>query len=131
VEVEVVRDGETHVFDVTLEERPSEEVLANYQGKTSETESTVAFGLTVGPITEIMAQHLGLNSTDGVVIMGIAAGSRAEVAGLVEGDVILEVNRQSVRNVDEWNTAVSGLGNTGRVMLTVLRGGQVGFVRLQ
>jgi serine protease Do len=131
VKVEVVRDGETHVFDVTLEERPSEEVLASYQGKASETESTVAFGLTVGPITEIMAQHLGLNSTDGVVIMGVATGSRAEVAGLVEGDVILEVNRQSVRNVDEWNTAVSGLGNTGRVMLTVLRGGQVGFVRLQ
>jgi serine protease Do len=131
VEIEVARDGGTQVFDVTLEERPSEEALVNYQGKTPETESTVAFGLTVGPITDIMAQHLGLNSTEGVVIMGVAAGSPADNAGLVDGDIILEVNRQAVADVDAWNTIVSSLDSTARVSLTVLRDGQIGFVRVQ
>jgi serine protease Do len=115
---------------VLLEERPSEEALVDYQGQAPETESMVAFGLTVGPITEIMAEHLGLNSTDGVVIMGVAAGSRAESAGLTEGDVILEVNRQSVRSVEAWNTVVAGLRSTGRVTLTVFRGGRVGFIAM-
>jgi serine protease Do len=131
VEIEVVRGGASQVLDVTLGERPSEDALVNYQGQGSETESTAAFGITVGPITDIMAQHLGLNSTEGVIIMSVTADSIGDKAGLQEGDVILEVNRQSVEDVDAWNSIVSSLDSTSRVSLTVLRDGQIGFVRVQ
>ena len=127
VDIEVIRDGSSVVLNVTLGERPSEEELANYQGKT---EATAKFGITVGPITSIIAEHLGLNSTDGVVIMEIAAGSRADQAGLRAGDVILEIDHQGVTSVEDWNRIVSGLSEDDHPTLTILRNGQLGFVRL-
>jgi len=127
VEIEVIRDGSSIVLNVTLSERPSEEALMNYQGQT---EATAKFGITVGPITDIIAEHLGLNSTDGVVIMDVTAGSRADRAGLQEGDVILEIDHQQVSSVEDWNQIVSGLSEDAHPTLTIIRNGQLGFVRL-
>jgi len=130
VEIEVVRSGERLVLRATLTERPDEETLANYQGNVPPVEAASAFGLTVGPITAIVAQHLGLNSTEGVVIMSVAAESRGAKAGVLDGDVILEVNRRAIASVEEWNEVVAGLKQDAKVILTVLRGGRVGFIAL-
>ena len=130
VEIEVLRDGETLTFDVTLGLRPSEEELIGYEGSAPEAEAESELGLTVGAITPIVAQHLGLNSTDGVVIIEIAAGSRADNAGLAEGDVILEVNHRSIESVSEWLDVVSGADDDTPMTLTVLRNRQLRFVTL-
>jgi len=130
VEIELVRDGESVLLNVALGERPSEEVLATYQGQTPSdgTEAESFAGITVGPITPIVAEHLGLNSSDGVVIMSVAAGSRGAQAGLGEGDVVLEVDHHPIETVEDWNEIVSGFGEEDQVTLTVLRGGRLGFV---
>ena len=132
IEIELIRDEETILVDVTLDDRPSEDVLAFYEGKTPEevSESVSAFGITVGPITPIVAEHLGLNSSDGVVIMDIATGSRAQRAGLEEGDVIVEIDQEPVVSVEDWNEAISGLDESSRVMVTLVRGARLVFVTL-
>ena len=138
VDIVVLRDGEELTLTVTLGERPSEEELATYEGAESEsedegeaTEAVSALGITAGPITPIVARHLGLNSTDGVVIMDVAAGSRADEAGLAEGDVILEVNHQPIDSVEGWNDAISLLDEGAQVTLTVLRDGSLSFVTIE
>jgi serine protease Do len=130
VDVELVRDGQVLVVQATLDKRPSEEDLVDYSGKTSGTASEAAFGITVGPITEVMAHQLGLNSTEGVVIMEIASGSRAERAGLDSGDVILGINRRAIDSVEAWDAAVGSIGENGQVTLTVFRSGRLVFVAL-
>jgi serine protease Do len=131
VEIELVREGQTLVVQATLGERPSEADLADYQGKTTTaSESAASFGMTVGPITEVMAGQLGLNSTEGVVIMEIASGGRAERAGLTPGDVILGVNREAVESVDAWNAAIASIGADEQITLTVFRAGRLGFITL-
>jgi len=134
VEIVIIREGEQLTLPVTLGERPSEEELATYEGsqpESGEEEAISEFGLTVGPITPIVARHLGLNSTEGVVIMDVTAGSPADRAGLVEGDVIVEVDHQPIESVDEWNSTMSGLGEGVGVVLTVLRDGSVAFVTIE
>ncbi len=134
VDIDVLRDGQELTLTATLGERPSEEVLATYEGAAPESEDEEAvskFGITVGPITRIVARHLGLNSTEGVVIMGVAAESRADRAGLVEGDVILEVDHQPVESVEGWNALISELNDDAQVTLTVLRDGSVSFVTIE
>ena len=113
VDIVVLRDGEELTVTVTLGERPSELELVTYEGAEPEgedqeeaEEAVSQFGVTVGPITSIVARHLGLNSTDGVVIMDVTAGSRGARAGLVEGDVVLEVDHQPIDSVEAWNTAI-------------------------
>jgi len=128
VEVEVMRAGSLLVVQATVTERPSEDDLVNYQGRTSEIQGTAYFGVTVSSITETTRRQLGLSSKDGVVIVTIARDSRADRAGLNSGDVVLEVNRQPVSSVDEWNTVMAELGASSQITLTVLRAGRLGLV---
>jgi serine protease Do len=127
VDIGIIRDGQPMTLSVTLGLRPSEAELASYQG-TSQQNSDAFRGITVGAISTIIAQQLGLNSTDGVVIMNVQQGSRAEQAGLAEGDVVLEINHQEVTSVDDWNTTVSELSDSSAVTLTVFRNGGIGFI---
>ncbi len=135
VEIEVLRDGQAVVLTAVLGERPSEDDLVGYTGSGSageEEEPSEAgyFGITVGPITESIARQLGLNSTEGVVIMGIASGSRAEQAGLRSGDVVLGLNQTETSSVEAWNAAASALGEEAGATLTVYRSGRLVFVTL-
>jgi serine protease Do len=126
VDIGIIRDGKPMTLSVTLGLRPSEAELADYQGQGNSSE---AFrGITVGDLSRIIAQQLGLNSTDGVVIMSVEQGSRADRAGLAEGDVILEINHQEVTSVDDWNQMVSKLNDRSAVTLTVFRNGGIGFI---
>jgi len=130
VEVEVLRAGSLLVVQATVTERPSEDDLANYQGRMSETQIPTYFGITVGPITQTIAHELGLSSTDGVVITDIAGDSRADRAGLNPGEIVLEVNRQPVSSVEEWNVLMAELGANSQITLTVLRAGRFRLVAM-
>jgi len=132
VEITVLRGEETLVLTAVLGERPSEEILANYQGSGNESsnESSEHLGLVVRDITSIVASQLGLNSTDGVVIMDVAAKSPAERIGLQEGDVILEVEHLTVASVEDWNAAIEEVGEQG-VTLTIWRDGRLHFVTIE
>jgi len=136
VDIAVLRNGEELTLAVTLGERPSDLELATYEGSTPErdqddTEALSGFGITVGPITPVVARHLGLNSSDGVVIMSVAADSPAERVGLGEGNVILEVDHQPIESVSDWNDAITELDGEDPVTLTVLRDGRLGFVMIK
>lgn len=128
VDFVVIRDGEPLTLTVTLGLRPSEEDLLTYQGQAPDGNSESFLGITVAPITGIIARHLGLNSTDGVVIMDVESGSKAEEAGLSGGDVILEFNHVAIASVEEWDSVVSELDEDDAVTLTVYRSGEIRFV---
>jgi len=129
VDIIVLRAGESVTLSPTLGTRPSEAELLNYQGSAPPSAEEFA-GITVKPLTQVVANQLGLNSTDGVVIMSVAPGSAAETAGLSEGDVILEIDHEGVSSVEDWETAVSALGEDAEVTLTIFRAGTLSFVTL-
>lgn len=64
------------------------------------------------------------------MITGIASDSRADRADLNPGEAILEVNRESVSSVDEWDTVMAGLGASSQITLTVFRAGRLGLVAM-
>jgi predicted RNA-binding protein with TRAM domain len=64
------------------------------------------FGLRVTTVTPDIAKQLGLAKAEGVAIESVEAGSAAQDAGLRKGDVILEVNRQRIRNEDDYRKAM-------------------------
>jgi len=128
IDFSIIRDGESLTLTVTMGLRPSEEELVTYQGQTPASSSETFRGLTVGPISAIIAQQLGLNSTNGVVIMTVESGSKAEEAGLAEGDIILEINHAAVESVDVWDSAIAELDDSDAVTLTIYRNGRLGFI---
>jgi len=131
VDLEIIRNKETRHFQVALVEKPSEEeIYGTNTPEASETAAVEKFGLTVGPITSALGQRLGLHSAQGVVIMDVAPGSRADWAGLEANDIIREINRQKVDSVDEWNALVGEMDEETTLMLTILRNGRTYFVTL-
>jgi Do/DeqQ family serine protease len=81
-------------------------------------------GVTVEPLTPNLAAQLGLSrATNGVVIDSVDPGGPAADAGLQQGDVIQDVNRQPVHSASDLNNALGKSGNRPPLLL-VNRGGQ-------
>jgi serine protease Do len=131
VDLEIVRRQETLHLDVILTEKPSEEDLyGETSPEVSKTQAAEKFGITVGAVTSSIAGRLGLHSTQGIVIMEIALGSRAYWAGLVKDDIVLEINLSPIASVADWNAVVREMDEDATPMFTIFRDGMTRFVTL-
>lgn len=74
------------------------------------------------PLTPALRDAYGLTPNAGVVVAGVAAGSPAEEAGLVPGDVIVAVNGTPVSNTVELRQLVKAFKAGQRIHLQVVRG---------
>ena len=125
VGMKVLREKGTETLTVTIGElKEEEEAVA--AGKEE------GFGLTVQPLTPDIAENLGLPSdTKGVVVSGVESGSAAEDAGLHRGDVILEVNREPVKDLATYRKALKGTAKGKSVLFLVRRGDNTIFLALK
>jgi serine protease Do len=101
VSVKVFRDGSTRTIEVTVKELPGTEQLAKSDTRSSEETGTLK-GVSVSDLDRAVRQQLKLPaSVKGVVVTEVEPNSAAAEAGLLQGDVIQEINRKSVKSADE------------------------------
>jgi serine protease Do len=81
-----------------------------------------SLGVTVQDLTPQVARELGLKKSAGVVVTGVEPGSPAAEAMIQVGDVIQTVNRQPVKNVDDFVKFVEKAKGGGSLLLLVQRG---------
>jgi len=125
VMLKVMRDGKMQDVSVTLGQFPTQQERASVDNGNSDK----SLGVAVENLTPDTAQELKLPAaTKGVVVDQVDPASRAAEAGLQPGDVIQQVNRQSVTNVKDFNQAVSSLPKDGPVLLLVDRHGNTIFL---
>jgi serine protease Do len=125
VEVKALRKGKKKSFTVQLGELEAGERVAGAQRE----EAPGAYGLHVQDIGPDMAEHLDLETAEGVLIVTVEPGSPAEGAGLRRGDVILEVNQSSVSDVREFSAALKD--SEKGALLLVRRGNAEIFIPLK
>ncbi|HYB60627.1 MAG TPA: DegQ family serine endoprotease [Methylomirabilota bacterium] len=126
VKLEIVRNGQKQTVSVTLAEFPDKTASAS-EGQPS---SNALEGVQVDELTPQIAREIGLPpGTTGVVISDVDESSSAAEAGLQRGDVIQEVNRQPVNNLEQYEKAIRAAGN-GEVLLLVNRGGATRYVAI-
>ena len=125
VPVKVIRDKHPVSLSVNVETLESVDQKAR-SGPTSD--SSEGFGLTVGPVTPEMARQLALPAAAGVVVIDVAPHSAAAAAGLEPGDVILEVNRKSVRSVNDVAELLRSVPAGGTAFVLVARDGEQVFL---
>jgi serine protease Do len=80
-----------------------------------------ALGLTVGELTEERAQQLNLPEATGIVVEGVETGSKAETAGILLGDVIREINHESISSVDDYQRIMDGIQSEEDIQLFIWR----------
>jgi serine protease Do len=78
-------------------------------------------GFRVQSLTLNIADYLGLNTTDGVIVYFVDTGSPAGNAGIRLGEVIIAINNVQLRNVTDFDIAVSEFTPGDSIILRVLR----------
>jgi serine protease Do len=126
IELDILREGKLIKIPVITEKMPSEPS----ERKAGQSEMKEWFGLRVRPITPEIAKQLSLAKAEGVVITGVESGSVAQEVGLREGDMILEVNRQKIRNEEDYLSAMGNAKPDKGVLLLIGRGKSTFFVSL-
>jgi glutaredoxin 3 len=111
-----VIDGQTIIgFD-----RPAlDQLLASYEAS-----SGPALGAAVGDAMKITRQR-GLLPSTGAFIGSVKSGSLAQKLGLTAGDIITEVNGQSIPGPDDLAAVIARLSSGSRISITFTRGNQV------
>ena len=120
VTLEVMRDGRKVILEPVIREKDTPIQVA--RANSMRQEGPLA-GVAVKNIDGRLAQQLGLvTDVSGVVVMEVMPGSDAERAGLAQGDVISEINREPIRSERDFVHAVSNLGNQKEALIFLHRG---------
>ncbi|MDE0049914.1 MAG: DegQ family serine endoprotease [Rhodospirillales bacterium] len=117
VRLSIVRDGETMTIELAVGERGEVTLSAGSQIPQLE-------GVALGPLTPDSPLYDELK--EGVVVMSVEVDTPAWNAGLREGDVIVEVNRQEVKDSDDILAVLEG--STPPLLLNVRRGEGARFI---
>ena len=80
------------------------------------------------PLTPELARQLNLRTAEGVIVFSVDEESAASEAGLQRGDVIREVNRQRVRNLQDFERVTKDVKEGDRVTVLLQRGQQSLYV---
>jgi serine protease Do len=127
--VTVVRNGRDQNLQVALAELPdrprqdTEESSGNGNGAGV---NNSRFGLRLQPLTPDAASRYGLDADDqGLLVTQVDPSGSAANAGIRQGDLIQEVNRQPVRNFAEFSSAIQQSGSRPALVLLKRRNGVV------
>ena len=117
VTVKLSRDGKATEREVKLGEMEEKGVEVSNGVSSHKT-----LGIGVQNLTPEIAKELGVKKGSGVVVTRVAPGSAAAEAGIQTGDVIQEVNRKPVKNVEDFAQKVEKAKDKESVLLLIQRG---------
>jgi len=122
VPVQILRDGKEQTVKVQLTERKDTEPTV--KGATPEADE---LGIRAADLNPEVARRFGIDENEkGVLVTGVKSGSKADQAGLQQGDIVKEVNRAAVQSVKEL-TAEFGKAKPGDSVPFLVKRGTTGF----
>ena len=125
VQLVVVRDGKEEAVEVKVGTLSD----TQQQAKADTGHGPSVYGLHAQNLTPEIAEQLGMEGTEGVVVTAVEPDSPAEEAGIRRGDVVLEVDRQPVGDAAEFRRRLDA--SPKGALLLVKRGDATLFVALK
>jgi len=80
-------------------------------------------GIYINEVDEELSSRLGLQESEGILILGIMEDSAAEEAGLRTGDIIVALNGQTTRKLGSFRNRVASIPPNTPVVLKIFRDG--------
>ena len=118
VKIQVLRNNKKMTITVEIAKRPEESKLAS---KGTEKGHEDELGIRVANLTPEIAKRMNLSPADGVLVESIESGSKAETAGVQSGDVIKEINHQTIKSVQDYSSLVSKLKKNDAIQMFIWR----------
>ena len=102
--VTVLRDGRPKTLNVKVGKRPLTMAAAS---ENQQKEKEGEYGFEVTELTPQVAQRYNIKETTGVIVIGVEPNSKAQEAGIQQGDLIIEVNRKNVASVKDFKNLIA------------------------
>jgi serine protease Do len=122
VEVKVLRKEKEKILTVKIGEQPSDLFALGKPSIGNE------LGISVQDLTEELAKSFDFKGETGVVVTAVEPGSPAAQADVKEGDLIKEVNRGKINNIEEFRDALKHTDKGKDILLLLRRGMHTRFV---
>ncbi len=126
--VVVIRDGQRQTLKIRIGRLDDPDQVASVAD--DEQEGTEALGLRVQGLTKELASELGLEDASGVIVTEVMPNGPAAEAGIRRGDIIIELERQAVNNLNDLAKALDQSKKKDNLLVLVRRGGSTLFVPL-
>ena len=82
----------------------------------------------VQDITPELAQSLQLEDSEGVLVSDVTPGGSASEAGIRRSDVIAEMNRTPIKNLDDYQRLLRSVKKDASVLFLVKRQGTTIYI---
>jgi serine protease Do len=114
-------------LEVTIQPRKAPKAGSGPGDQDADPEVKPKLGLKVADPDKGLRRRYRIGPGEGVVVLGVEDGSRAEAAGLEEGDFIVEAGGRPLAVARDLQAAVGRTGKKGKLILRVRRGEDVFF----
>ena len=129
VAIIVMRDGREQTLHATVGEQPDAVQMAKADSNNAE---HALAGVSVRSLNPREARELGLSGkAQGVLVVGVEPDSKADRAGLTEGDVITEINRHPVKSIQDFERVAADLKKDKSGLLLIYRRGAALFLTVK
>ena len=141
VDVVIVRKGTEQTVKVTLGRLEDGEKLTNASAAPDMAQpgqqlaTADVLGMKVGELDDAARQKFGIGKdVSGVVVSEVAPSSNAAERGVAPGDVITEIQQESVKSPKEVNDRIAKLKSQGRkiaLLMLASKSGEIRFVTVR
>jgi len=119
VKVKVIREGKEKTLFIKVGKKGEKEAAA--KAVSTKAAPDTKLGITVEPLTDQLALKLGIPGQKGLLISSVMPESPAYGAGLKAGDIILEINRRSVKDTRSYNAAIKSVKKGRNILFLIQR----------
>jgi serine protease Do len=132
ITMKILRAGREFTVKVFIVELPREvaEIVPSQLPDNSDLRALT--GLTVMNLSREIIRQLGFSKDEkGVVVVKVEPGSPADDAEMKKGDVIKEINKKTINNVEDFNRITTNIRKNDSVLLFINRSGKKFYVILK
>ena len=128
VAVEILREGKKMTLQAKLAELPEEKESTV---ASRETPSGPSLGMSIEELTPELARQYGVSDTSGLIIVQVDSNSPAGEAGLRAGDIILEVDKDRVKDIKQYNRKIEGYKAGDTILFLIKSEGSTAYRTLK
>ncbi|MFP4458199.1 MAG: DegQ family serine endoprotease [Candidatus Zixiibacteriota bacterium] len=135
IELTVIRNGRARKFDLILasmSEYDGDYGYRNNRGDSDKRPTGIDLGITVAPLTRAILKENDLSSSQtGVFITDVDPESSFYEVGVREGDIILEINKKIIEDIDDYDDVVSELRKGDKALFLLQRQSKVFYIAVR
>lgn len=129
VELIVLRKGKRKTISIKMGQLDNPEEYSH--NDKAHNKGVNPLGLTVQPIPPDYSKKYHLKKNEGVLVTYVEPNSLAELAGIQEGTIILEINHKKPKNIADFNRSLKETDRYGNILLLIKDDRYIRYITLK